>query len=108
MWGRRNKFNAKRTSVDGVNFHSKAEAMRYLELKMLAQAGKITELRLQPEFFLQVAGVPICRYLADFLYVEDGKRIIEDVKGFETDVFKLKWKLVHALYGSEYQFRIVK
>ena len=32
-------------------------------------------------------------YIADFQYIENGKTIVEDVKGIQTDVFKLKHKI---------------
>lgn len=95
------KYKAIRTTVDNITFASKKESVRYSELKMLLKAGKIELLELQPKFLIQVNGKKICNYLADFSYIEDGKRVVEDVKGYAggTPVYKLKAKLVEACHG---------
>lgn len=98
---RKNKYNAKKTDVDGITFDSKRESRRYLELKMLLQAGHISDLELQIPFPCVVNGKKICSYKADFAYTQDGERVVEDVKGFVTRDFRLKKKLVEALYGIE-------
>ena len=95
---RKNKFNAKKTEVDGIEFDSKAEAKRYTELKLLEKANVISDLRLQPKFDCVVNGKKICTYRADFDYYEADKYVCEDVKGFKTPVYRLKKKLVEALY----------
>lgn len=101
----RHKYNAKKTEIDGFVFDSKAEAARYLELSILEKSGDISNLELQPEFLCEVNGKKICKYRADFRYIdhETGKTVVEDVKGVKTDVYKLKKKLVEALYGIEIQ-----
>lgn len=94
------KYNARKTIVDGITFDSQKEAYRYGELKLLELAGEISCLKLQPRFVLQPGfrdkngkrQSPIS-YVADFQYVENGIPIIEDVKGMETPVFRLKKKL---------------
>lgn len=105
-----NKYHAKRTIVDGIAFDSVAESRRYQLLKLLERSGQITELTLQPEFVILepytrsdgkwIRGI---KYRADFAYFDEleNKQIIEDVKGVETAVFKLKRKLV------EYQHNII-
>jgi hypothetical protein len=50
---------------------------------------------------VEVQGKLICTYVADFKYLENGKEVVEDVKGFKTPVYKLKKKLVEAIYGIE-------
>jgi hypothetical protein len=103
------KYGAIRTEVDGITFASKAEARRYAELKLMERAGAIKDLTLQPRYPIVVEGVPICTYVADFFYFavrDDGRTwrpVIEDVKGVRTPVFKLKAKLVKALYGITVQ-----
>lgn len=100
--GRQGKYNAHRTEVDGVVFDSKAEANRYLELKLLLQAGEITDLVLHPRFELAVKGQKICSYIADFQYKDQhGQTITEDVKGKRTAVYQLKKKLMRAIHGIE-------
>lgn len=100
MTKRRGKYNATPATVGGLRFDSQAEARRYAELLWLERSGAITDLEAHPRFELQPAftdnagkrWAAIC-YEADFAYTEDGKRVIEDVKGFETPVFRLKRKL---------------
>ena len=95
---RRSKYGAKKTELDGFVFDSKREAARYSELKMLEQAGEIKNLTLQPKFPCFVNGKLVCTYIADFQYQDIEGRHVEDAKGFKTDVYKLKKKLVEALY----------
>ncbi len=95
------KYSNVKTKVDGYTFDSKKEASRFTELKLLLRAGMITKLVLQPKFRIRVKGQKICTYIADFMYERDGKRIVEDVKGVKTPVYKLKKKLVKATHGIE-------
>lgn len=94
------KFNAKPTIVDSIRFASKAEARRYSELKDLERAGLIKGLVLQPRIKLEVNGKSVCTYVADFSYYENGKEVLEDVKGHPTDVYKLKRKLLLAIFPT--------
>ena len=110
MW-RRNKYGAKREVVDGIKFASRREARRYRELKILSDAGLITELELQPKFklgpdeapyLIRSAGYPNGRravYLADFRYRHEGELVIEDVKGVDTPLSRLKRAIVEAQYS---------
>jgi hypothetical protein len=94
---RRNKYNAKKTMVDGHLFDSQKEAKRYFELKCLQAAGEVWKLELQPKFDLMVNGVKVGTYIADFRYeTHDGKVIIEDVKSpvTKTPVYNLKKKIL--------------
>lgn len=106
MWGGRSKYHAKKTCVDGITFDSKREADRYLALKSMEEDGTIEDLRRQVRYELipafDVDGRhyrPVC-YVADFVYMEDGKEIVEDVKGMRTDVYRLKSKLFARRYGK--------
>lgn len=113
-WGK-NKYRAKPEIVDGVRFASKREAKRYRELKLLSDAGLITELELQPKFklgrdeapyLIRSAGYPNGRravYLADFRYRHEGELVIEDVKGVDNPLSRLKRAIVEA----QYRVRIV-
>jgi len=94
-----NKYRAIRTEVDGIMFASKKEALRYKELKFLLQEQRISDLVLQPKFPIQVNGKKICTYIADFMYNEDGKQVVEDVKGVKTSVYRIKKKLTEAIYN---------
>lgn len=96
-----NKYNAKKTYVDGIAFDSKKEAKRYQELKLLERGGVISDLDCQVKFELipKQEGERPCYYVADFVYTENGKKVVEDVKGFRTDVYKLKRKLMLERHG---------
>ena len=94
----RSKYRNVKTVVDGVTFDSGAEARRYGELKLLERAGEIENLELQPKFDCIIDGKKVCRYRADFSYFTKEKRVVEDVKGFKTPVYRLKKKLVEALF----------
>ena len=98
---RRNKYGNTKVTVDGITFASKAEATWYGELKLLARGGVISDLELQPSFALRgQRGNVVCKYLADFQYSEDGKRVVEDVKGAPpTAVYRLKAKLFRDNFG---------
>ncbi len=109
------KYNAEAVRFDGHRFASKAEARRYAELRLLERAGKISELQLQPVFVLQagfrhaLTGRQIrpIRYVGDFAYHEDGQLVVEDVKGYEPLVWKIKQKLFLKLY-PEVDLRVVR
>ena len=101
---KRHKYNAKPIEFEGFKFASKKEFKRYLELKMLEKAGVISDLILQPKFLLQESfkykgkTQRAIFYIADFEYIQDGKRVVEDVKGVKTEVYKLKKKLFLKKY----------
>jgi len=99
MRERANKFGAKRTTVDGIAFASKAEADRYSVLKLEERAGLIAGLRLQVPYEITVNGIRIGKWIADFEYRRAGETVTEDVKGVRTPVYRLKKRLVEALYG---------
>lgn len=104
--GVKNKYGNKATIVDGVRFASKAEARRFGELRLLERAGAISDLKLQPRYPLKVNGQLVCTYVADFSHTEGDQLVVTDVKGVETDVFKIKRKLLKALHNIE--IRVVK
>jgi len=94
---------ARPTEVDGHLFPSQHEADRYRELRALEQAGAIEDLRLQFRLPLEVQGVLIAHYVADFTYRENGHLVVQDAKGFRTEVYRLKRKLFEALYAMRIQ-----
>ena len=119
-----NKYNAKKVSVDGIEFDSKKEARRYQELLLLQKAGEIYMLERQKVYELLPAqrepdtvgkrgGVikgklleRAVEYVADFVYTDkNGKTVVEDVKGFREGgayaVFVLKRKLMLYRYGMK-------
>lgn len=103
------KYGNIKTVIDGIKFDSKAEATRYCELKLLDRAGEITELQLQPSFELvpKTATENRVIYKADFSYKENGKTVVEDVKGYRTRDYNIKRKLFKWLY-PHIDFREIK
>ena len=101
-----NKYRNKKVIVEDYVFDSIQESKRYKELKLLLRAG-------QPHFLLQDSFMKNGKtyrkieYIADFKYTENGKTIVEDVKGIQTDVFKLKHKLFEKKY-PDLELRIIK
>jgi len=95
------KYRNIKTEVDGIIFDSKAEARRYGQLRLLEKANEISDLRLQYPFECKINEKKICTYRADFDYFEGDQWVVEDVKGFRTQVYRLKKRLVEALYGVE-------
>lgn len=102
---RRSKYNAIKTEYNGVTYDSKKEAKRAVELDYLLKAGEIKNLGRQIKFPVEINGKHVFTYHADFAYeTAAGEKVVEDVKGLETTVFKLKAKCIEAYYG----FKIIK
>ena len=102
------KYKSIKMSVDGVEFDSKKEAERYIELCEMMNAGLIDQLECQVRFELipkmrDADGkcVRPCTYLADFVYRdnETGATIVEDVKGYKTPEYRIKKKLMLQVHG---------
>lgn len=98
------KYRNVKTEVDGIKFDSKKEAARYSELKLLEKAGEISDLELQTRFPMEIGGVLVCTYVADFTYIKRGENdlTIEDVKSDITRknrAYRIKVKLLNALTG---------
>lgn len=102
---RPHKYGAKKATVDGVNFSSKREAKRWMELRMLLEGGEIKDLRRQVKIALigraDMIRTPTGRaayYVADFIYIDNrtGLEIIEDAKGYPTPEYKLKRAILAA------------
>lgn len=108
-----NKYKNTKIVVDNIKFDSVLEANRYKELKLLQRAKQISNLRLQVPFLLQEGFKKNGKthrkieYIADFVYEENGQTIVEDVKGIQTDVFKLKHKIFEKVY-PDLTLKIIK
>lgn len=103
------KYGNRKTEVDGIVFDSKHEAHRWIELKYMERAGLISDLKRQVRFELlpcqyderdRVVERSIT-YIADFVYMENGKKVVEDAKSSatKTDVYKIKKKLMLWRHG---------
>jgi hypothetical protein len=121
-----NKMRNTKLTVNGEIFDSKKEYNRWCELKILERTGFISDLKRQVVYELiprqvekyerygkngnrlqdgeRVIELPV-RYIADFQYVQDGKTVVEDVKGYRDPnsavyaKFVLKRKLMLWLKG---------
>lgn len=110
-----NKFGAVWMEVDGIKFRSKKEARRYKELKLLESAGEIASLELQRPFQLQAPFIDnhgerqaAIKYVCDFFYIDKktGRLVVEDVKGFKTQEYKLKKKLFLRQFPQYYFYEV--
>lgn len=113
----RSKYKNKKITRDDMTFDSLKEYRRFCELSLLEKAGKITGLQRQVKFVLIPAqyepdiigkrgGVKRGKllereisYVADFVYNENGKLVVEDSKGFRTPEYKIKRKLLLWVHG---------
>lgn len=101
---RRGKYGNRKAEEDGYKFDSIAELDRYRELRAMQKCGLISRLEVHPVLSFVIDKVRIFKYIADFTYVENSEACIEDVKGVETDVFKLKFKLIRLAYPTHRMF----
>lgn len=99
------KYNNQKIRVGGEVFDSKREYNRWCELRLLERSGIICNLQRQVKFrLIDSQKTPErterpCDYIADFVYYENGKRVVEDCKGMRTDVYKIKRKLMLEKYN---------
>lgn len=94
------KHGNKRVTIDGIEFRSQMEGRRYVQLKVMQQAGAISDLKWQePTFNFRHNGVWIASYTPDFTYTENGQYVVEDVKGYPNDRYPMKKKMMLAFYG---------
>lgn len=97
-------------------YDSIKEYQRHQELMMLERVGAISGLRTQVPFEIQPGFVDsnggkhrAIVYRADFVYLKEGREVVEDVKGYSkakrryicTEAFKLKWKILQAKYPEK-------
>lgn len=92
----KSKYRNKKVTIDGIRFDSQHEANRWCELKLMERSGLISELERQVKFVLIAKSEHgrAIHYIADFTYRQDGRLIIEDAKGFKTDVYRLKKRMM--------------
>lgn len=120
----RSRYSNKKTTLFNIIFDSQGEAERYARLRERAESGEITGLCVQPTFELQPKfkrgkkTIRAITYTADFEYVENGVRVVEDYKGkakarkgkkartTETPEFRLKAKLLQFKF-PDIDFRVV-
>lgn len=111
------KYGNRKVSVGGMTFDSQKEYRRFCELSLLERAGQIHDLRRQVKYVLIPAqyepdaigpkgGVKRGKllerevsYVADFVYTQDGKTVVEDSKGFRTPEYIIKRKLMLHIHN---------
>lgn len=106
LFNKGSKYQNKKVTYNDIQFDSIREKNRYIQLKMLEKAGEIKDLELQKTFTLQPSfkkngtTYRAITYKADFVYLDlrTNKNIVEDTKGFKTEVYKIKKKLFEYNY----------
>lgn len=117
-----NKYGNKKIMTSDGTFDSRKEYFRFKELSLLERAGAIQNLKRQVKYVLIPAqyepstevykrgekkGQPKpgkmiekeCAYIADFVFEENGKTVVEDTKGFKTKDYIIKRKLMLYIHG---------
>lgn len=98
-----NKYGARKIKdpATGYVFDSKKEFIRWCELRIIERSGVISDLKRQVSYELipKQTGERACSYIADFQYYQDGKLVVEDCKGYRTDSYKIKRKLMLWVHG---------
>lgn len=100
------KYHSRKITRDGITYDSVKEYSRHQELLLLERAGAIQGLKRQVRFELipsqrydgKVVERPVY-YIADFVYEENGQRVVEDTKGYRTKDYILKRKMMLYLCG---------
>lgn len=100
------KYHNKKVRAGDEVFDSRHEYNRWCELRLLERAGQITDLKRQVRFELvpKQEGERPVYYVADFVYIRDGQKVVEDAKGFKTPDYIIKRKLmlyVHQIRVNE-------
>jgi hypothetical protein len=99
---KRSKYNAVKTEVDGIIFHSKKEAAYYKVLCQEMRDKKIDSFERQVKFELvpPQAGERAVNYIADFITYKDGKVMdVIDVKGMRLSDYVIKRKLLLWIFN---------
>ena len=98
---RQSRYGVKRIEIEGVVFDSADEGRRYQMLLQEERLGRIRDIRRQVPYRFEEKGRLCFTYRSDFNYivVETGEEIVEDVKGVRTEIYKLKKKLIEARFG---------
>lgn len=100
---RTGKYNASTQSYNGRTYHSKKECAYAMRLDLLKKAKEIKDWKPQAKIDIRVNGVHICNHFVDFeVTLNNGVKEWHEVKGFATDVWLLKRKLVEALFEQKY------
>lgn len=101
---KKTKYNNVRQTYDGYSYMSKLEARQAAELDLMLKGKAIKAWEKQYKVELRAPnGKLLCNYYCDFrIEHNDGTFELLETKGFETDVYKLKRKLLENLWLPEH------
>lgn len=103
-----NKYNAVRQTYNNYNYDSKREARHAFDLDCLIKEGEVTKWQRQYKIEIVINGKLICNYYIDFkVWYSDGRIEYHEVKGAETQLWRLKWKLSKVLH-PDWIFKLIK
>lgn len=100
------KYRNKKIDTAEGRFDSEKEYSRWVDLKWMQRAGQINDLQRQVTFELlpsqkidgKVVERPV-KYIADFVYMQNGEKVVEDVKGLKLPEYIIKRKLMLYIHG---------
>lgn len=94
------KYGAVRCELDSHKFDSKREMQRYCVLSLMQKAGEIRNLFVHPSFPIKIGETVVCVVELDFAYTDakTGKQRVEDVKGKDNALSRLKRRLLEASF----------
>lgn len=105
---RSNKYNSKKQTYNGYSYDSILEANYAKELDWLIKANLVKSWERQKKIELIVNGVHVGNYYVDFVvYYPEGHYEFHEVKGFETPLWRLKWKIAQAMFPDN-KFVLIK
>ena len=107
-----NKFNNKKCEYGGYIYDSRLEGDYAQELDLRKKAGDIKDWDRQFKVSIDINGFHICNYYVDFrVFENDGSITLTEMKGMETEVWRLKKKLLEAVWlpeNPDYQYEVIK
>ena len=107
-FSRTNKYNSKKTKYGDRIYHSALEASYARDLDWMKKAGEIKKWTPQFKLSLDINGTHIANYFMDFMVeLNDGRIEMHEVKGYETDVWRMKWRIAVAIF-PDYNFVLIK
>lgn len=92
----------------GKVYDSQNEALFARDLELRKKAKDIKDYERQVSFSIGINNEHICYYIADFVVTNNnGSKDVVEIKGFETEVFKIKWRLMKAVWGKKYKLILI-
>ncbi len=107
-FSRTNKYNSKKSSYGGRIYHSALEASYAKDLDWMKKAGEVKKWTPQFKLSLDINDTHIANYFMDFkVEFTDGRIEMHEVKGYETDLWRMKWRIAIAIF-PDYNFVLIK